>query len=326
VRTGAGVFLTWNDSRRSRSLAERYGLELVKFVVRRSGASRHLIGAVVTLDFLLRSRPTVICYQFSLALAVVLATYARIRPSSVVLIADVHTKALRRDGGRVARWLVYSLKGWALRTAATVLVTNEENAMFANLRFRVEPVILPDPIPRPPEPSSDPRASTVEGPPCVVFICSFADDEPIDLIRRTAHHLGGTAEVKVTGDPSKLGAAERTLLEPILTGFLPESEYWELLRRAAAVVVLTTEAACLPCGAYEALAVRKRPVLLRDRFAREVFGDLAIFASPDPEALAAAVGHAVVAGPLSANALERYEARWATSARRAIPGERVGRP
>lgn len=43
---GGRVFLTWHDSRRSMSLADRTGLERRVFVPDRSGGLRHVVGVL----------------------------------------------------------------------------------------------------------------------------------------------------------------------------------------------------------------------------------------------------------------------------------------
>lgn len=124
-----GVFLTWNDSRRSKSLAARLDLKRITFVAKRYGMRRHLVGAAGTAMFLIRHRPAVIWYQFSWLLGLVLALYTRLRGEDrTVLVADIHTKALRRAGPNGLRPLINWLKGWSLPVARVTLVTNNENA------------------------------------------------------------------------------------------------------------------------------------------------------------------------------------------------------
>lgn len=314
---GTQLFVTWQDSRRSASLADRRGLRRCVFVAHRSGVPRHVFGALRTIALLARERPREVWYQYSFVLGLVLSGYRRLCGRACShLIADVHSKALRRDGGRVARAVVLPLKRWSLRACTAVLVTNPENRQFAERRLRVRAFVLPDPLPN--APLSAAHAASVSFNPSrhagpVVFVCSFAWDEPIELMEATSRLLPRDIAIAFTGDSRALSRATRGRLAALgrLTGFLSDPEYWQLLRAAGAIVVLTTEPACLPCGAYEAIAVGRRPVLLADERARAVFRELAIFAAPEPASVAQAIATARgPAGRLGPTSISAYERRW----------------
>lgn len=312
MMTAKAVFVSWHNSRRSRSLAEHRGLPLVVFVAELNGVSRHLTGAARTVAFVLHYRPRTIWFQYSFVLAVVLALYRRLSRGTL-LVADVHTKALRRDGG-LLRAIVWPVKAWTLRNCDAVIVTNRENRDFARTEFSVDAEILTDPLPI--VPSFLDRDGGEQCDCCtpqVAFVCSYAVDEPIDLIRETAELLGSAYRCFITGDASHLAPGNRRQLASVaeLTGFIPEEEYWQRLSRADAIVVLTTESACLPCGAYEAIALKRRPVLLDDAGARAAFGSAAIFSAADARSLAMAVARATgEAGRLTREEVATFDARW----------------
>ncbi len=289
---------------------------MVVFVADRNGPLRHLGGAIRTALWLVANRPRTVWFQYSFALAAVLAAYRTLSPWRVAsLVADVHTKALRRDGGTALRWIVSPIKKWTMRSCDVAIVTNEENRRYAQAEFAVDPVVLTDPMPV--APRLPPAADTDENEtPIVVFVCSYAEDEPLGLIRAVAELLAPRFRCVVTGDPSRLPAAERERLASAadMSGFLATPDYWALLAKAAAIVVPTTQPACLPCGAYEALAVGRRPVLLDDEVARGVFGDLAAFSAPAPDPLATAVVDVVGArGRPKEEGLARLRESWEQS-------------
>ena len=313
--SGDQAFLSWHRSRRSRSLARRAGLPLQVFVEDLNGPGRHVVGILATAWWVVRRRPALVWFQYSFGLGLVLAAYRAIAPARrVKLVADIHTKALRRDGGPGLRHLVHPIKRWTLEACAAVVVTNTENARWAMKTFGVAPVILPDPLPEVPlqvEPMKplDPR-------PMVVFVCSYATDEPLSLLGDVARRLASHAHCVITGDPSRLPDAIRTELGRAarLSGFVSEPRYWRLLREASAIVVPTTERACLPCGAYEAVAVGQRPILFEDPESRRVFGDLALYTQPDAEALSRTVISAIRSDrPIMAEEIRRFEADWSRS-------------
>jgi hypothetical protein len=299
------LFVTWNDSQRSRSLARVAGLRRIVLAGRATGVHRHVLGSIQTFRLLGSERPAVVWYQYSVALGVVLALYAKWSGASVV--ADVHTKALHRTLGGVRGAVLASVKRWALRSCAAVLVASDQNATYARERFGVDPLVLGDPLPHP-RPATGPDEPACD----VVFVCSFACDEPLDLIREAATRLSGCYSVAITGDASSLSAPARRRLSMVaqLTGFLPDPEYWSLLRHARCVAVLTTEPGCVPCGAYEAIAIGRRPVLLDDPAVRAVFRDEAVYVRAQLDALVGAITDETDAGRPRADLAASYEARW----------------
>ncbi|HEU0078979.1 MAG TPA: hypothetical protein VFQ76_15095 [Longimicrobiaceae bacterium] len=283
-----GVFLTWNDSRRSATLARTLGVERVTLVAQRNGPLRHPAGAAATARWLFAARPRLVWFQFSLALGVVLAVYQRLaRGRGVRLAVDVHSKALRRSGPWWLRWAVLPVKRWAFASCHAVLVSNEVDARYAEEVLRAPALILPDPLPEPPVAS----AAEWQGGGQVVFVCSYDVDEPVPLILEAARRIAPHATVVLTGDTRPLDPGLRAELERVATlpGRLPEAEYWGLLRGAGCIVVLTTDTACLPCGAYEAIVLGKRPVLASDPTRERVFGEAGVFAELSADGVADAV-------------------------------------
>ena len=190
--------MTWNDSQRSRSLARVAGFRRVLLAGSARGLRRHVVGTLETMQCLWHDRPAVVWYQYSVALGAVIAIYARLTGASVV--ADIHTKALQRRLSGVAGAILFWLKGRSLRSCDAVLVASEQNASYAREQFGLDPIVLPDPPPQP-----VPAGSVLESPTSdVVFICSFASDEPVSFIVQVAGRLRGKCTVAVTGDPSQL--------------------------------------------------------------------------------------------------------------------------
>jgi glycosyltransferase involved in cell wall biosynthesis len=256
------------------------------------GPARHVLATIRTIQLLIQYRPRLVWYQFSWALGVSLWLYALFSGGRVRLVADVHSKALRRKGIVLFRWPLHALKRRALRRCGAVLVSNERDRADALGRFGVASLVLPDPLPDVPALLGSAAPS-----PEVVFVCSFAVDEPLDLIIETAERLRGRAGVAITGNVRSAPTRRRKALRRTgaLTGFLPESRYWDLLRAARAIVVLSREPGCLPCGAYEAIAAGKRPIIADDRLARATFGDSAHYVRFDPADVADAALRSIAA-------------------------------
>ena len=117
----------------------------------------------------------------------------------------------------------------------------------------------------------------LQGPFNVVLIATHARDEPVaqvfEAVRGTDVHL------YVTGNPQRMAPAlADTVPDNVhFTGFLPDAEYWALLRSADGIIDLTLMPDCLVSGAYEALAVGTPMLLSNNRASMELFGNAATF-------------------------------------------------
>jgi glycosyltransferase involved in cell wall biosynthesis len=156
------------------------------------------------------------------------------------------------------------------RRADLTIVTNEP------LRQIVEghggrAFVLPDRIPALNHAALEPAVEKREGQ--VVFICSFAEDEPYEEVIKAGAILEEGMLLHITGSPHRLreGVLRNLPANVRLTGFLPENDYLDLLRRADVLMDLTTREDCLVCGAYEAVALGKPLVLSDTRALRNHF-------------------------------------------------------
>jgi glycosyltransferase involved in cell wall biosynthesis len=315
-------FITWNDSRRSASLARVLGIPRRLIRLPERSWRRHAVGILRTAIHLALTRPSIVWFQVSYGLGCVLLLYRFLSQRRVVLVADAHSKALRRSLWPPGRWLFHSLKRAIFRSVSCIVVANRRDRAFCLSEFSCRAVVLPDPLPvlseRPDQNASSSRK--------VVCICSFAKDEPLDLVMELGSRLGGPSSFACTGDYRKLGHALLSRLEAAveLTGHLPDARYWETLISASAIVVLSTEPACVPCGAYEALAIGRRPVVLEGPAVQAVLADLAICTSPDPAALELSVRTAMREQPDSSLSL-RFAGAWDSAAQTASAEfQRVG--
>jgi glycosyltransferase involved in cell wall biosynthesis len=314
-----GLFLSWAPfSRRCETLAQRFDLELrfistpwpkrpltvpLKYPWQTAATVRTLLARAHD-ELWVMDPPT------PAVLLVGLAARLRRRP----LVVDMHTVAFTALAWRLLRALERPL----LRRAAAVVVTNEELA--AQVRsWGARAFVLPDPLPEPP---AD-LATTGERRE-VTVIATFSKDEPLWLLPEVARRrpdlrlaVTGAARGDLSTWPPNLRA----------TGFLSERAFWEQLERSSAIVVLTTRAATLLSGGYEAL-VLARPLVTSDHAAlREYFGDAAVYADDDVDSLTAALSEALDRGEELAVRLRGLARRRATEWERAAAGLRaaVGR-
>ena len=242
-------------------------------------------GIVLAAGWLLwRRRPDLVFVQNpSLILAALTVKWGRLSGASVVM--DAHNAGIEPFDGR-SRW-ASRLAAYAMRHAALTIVSN------AGLSPRVgehggRPVVLPDPLP----PLTPPAAAErLEGRLNLLFICTWASDEPYLEVLRAAAMLDPQIRIYITGNSR---GRERGLQGPlppnvVLTGYVAEPEFQRLLFSCDAVMDLTTRENCLLCGAYEATAA-ERPMLLSDtRCLRDYFDRGAVYADNTAAGIAAAV-------------------------------------
>lgn len=262
--------LTWTDQRRTQELCAGLDLELVVLKTRWRGPVRYLLLGARTVGLLVRRRVRVLLVQnpslILASLAVLLRALLGYR-----LIVDAHNEAVEPFINR-QRW-VKSLSRWVIRKADVTIVSNRQLAALVDA-WGGRSFTLPDPIPVPPPASA---LRTLEGPFNVVLIATHAPDEPVaqifEAVRDTDVHL------YVTGNPSRMDPmlAARAPPNVRFTGFLPDPDYWALLRSADAIIDLTLMQDCLVSGAYEALAVGTPMLLSNNRASVELFAGAAAF-------------------------------------------------
>jgi glycosyltransferase involved in cell wall biosynthesis len=308
------IFISWGGHRRSSEIGRQFGVEVLTFRTPYRGLRRYLVLGWRTLYTLLVRRPRTVIVQspsFMLsALAEVLAPVLRFR-----IVIDAHNEAITPFiyNYALVRWGARVL----LRRADLVIVSNSRLREYVE-RLGTRAVVLPDPIP-----SAPPGDKMALGPGAhVVFICTFASDEPVEDVMEAAKILGPTVTIHVTGAPNARGEAARKNAPPNVRfcGYLEEGLYWRLLASADVIMDLTLIPACLVCGAYEALAIGRPLVLFDDPAAREAFTTAAEYAGHGPDSIANALGRVLAqreAFAVSvASARILFERHWSAAARR----------
>lgn len=179
------------------------------------------------------------------------------------------------------------LKQWLLRvchrSADLVIVTNGDHAELIE-GAGGSPFVCEDPLPEIPGPEREPD------PRSVLFICSYAEDEPYREVFLAAETLRERGfRVAASGNYRKRGIDPAGFPHVELLGFVPRSEYHARLREAGVVIDLTEREACLVCGAYEAMSVECPAVLSSTRALRGYFTAGTVFTAHDPGSIAEAV-------------------------------------
>lgn len=281
------IWITWEDQRRNRELSRAFNVklfELSEIDQIKNRFTKYVIGIAKTIKIYFKEKPKVVfCQNPSLILSfflVLLKTIDRIK-----VIVDAHNAGLFPKEGR-SRLLGYIAR-FIQRKANLTIVTNE------SLKKHVEmngghAFVLPDKIPS--IPITVPRK--LKGKVNLLFICSYGDDEPYEIVFKAAQNLHDSICVYVTGNYKKKGIEQNQLpSNVILTGFVPEPEYVEMLNSVDATIVLTSRENCLVCGAYETVAVEKPMILSNTNALRNYFNMGAVYADDTAEGLERAISN-----------------------------------
>ncbi|HEY6527945.1 MAG TPA: glycosyltransferase [Cellvibrionaceae bacterium] len=169
------------------------------------------------------------------------------------LVVDAHNAGVYPQEGKT--FFMQKLADFIIRNTPFTIVTNSGIASAVALKGG-RPLIVPDPLPPAHGSSNKPIARSV------LFVCSWAADEPyLEVFKaaQTLPHVTFYVTGNSRGREAIFGSALPSNL--VLTGFLAETDYFNLLASCSVVLDLTTREHCLVCGAYEAVSHGKPFVL-----------------------------------------------------------------
>ena len=267
------IWITWEDQRRNRELSRAMGVELFE-LPEIDGIKNRLVkyaaGIQKTVSLYGRRRPRLVFCQ-NPSLILVLFTILLRRIYGYRVIVDAHNAGLfpAQD-----RWrLLKAASRFVLRSADLTIVTNDALKEHVE-RNEGKGFVLQDKIPE----LTAGNKVNLRGKKNLLFICSYADDEPYSSVFKAAERIKKDVFIYVTGNYKKRGLDPSKMPENvILTGFLQEEQYVAMLYSIDATIDLTTRENCLVCGAYESIAAGKPMVLSNTRALKEYFSLGAVF-------------------------------------------------
>ena len=167
----------------------------------------YLSGALWTLKHLMRVSPRRVWFlNPSLVLSLLMLAYARARRA--FLIVDAHNAGISPLEGRVP--LLNALSRLLQRRADLTVVTNAPLAEHVAANGG-RPFVLPDPIPH----LDGFESERLGGQANLLFICTYAMDEPYAEVFAAARSLSPTIRIFVSGNYAKRG------IEPGRAAFQP---------------------------------------------------------------------------------------------------------
>lgn len=289
------VWISWEKQRRSVTLAQELGarpfilLERSDSIPFRLIRYAHLI--IRTLLVLTKERAQIVyCQNPSIVLAALLCL---IRPLfRFVLVVDRHSNFWPDFPNQLQLRLFRRLSDYTIRKADLTIVTNHSLATLVD-KIGGRSFVLQDRIPE----LTPGGKITLEVEHNIAYVCSFDDDEAVPDVMETARLLDSSWRIYVTGNYRRHLQRFPCLHDPpstiLLTGFLSDQAYQEILRSVDAVLVTTKHDHTLMCGAYEAIAVGK-PVIASDTQAmKDYFTTGFVFTNHHPAQLYSALHFAM---------------------------------
>jgi glycosyltransferase involved in cell wall biosynthesis len=243
--------------------------------------------AIYTLASLARQRPRVVFAQCPPSFCP-MTCWLYCAATGARLVVDGHNAAFEPP------WIRVPGHFFVLRRASAVLVHNLElfrcvKERFPGITFRLLPTpLMPQPQAAPERPSAGARY--------LLVVVSFAPDEPLEqVLEGIAAYLSRSPDaprVKVTGNYLKAPAIRRKFVAvPGLEflGYVDKAAYYDLLRNAWGVLGFSTRLMVQQGACVEAVAAGVPMVLSESETNRRLCANSALFAKPEPAAVAEAL-------------------------------------
>src|SRR5690606_9305989 len=215
---------------------------------------RHLLKALKTVSLIHRYRKGLVVVQNPSRVLAALAALMKVI-FRFPLVVDRHTNFRLGKGFSMnpAIWFVILCSEFSLRVADLTVVTNDFLKGLVE-RKGGRAIVLHDKIPdmkRPVDKLNLPPGSNV------LFVCTYAPDEPYEEVISAARLLPGDCHIHITGNYRKVGLDPKSKEFPSnvhLLGFVSSEDYSAYMFSCDVVMVLTTSEWVIVCGGYEAAA------------------------------------------------------------------------
>ena len=274
------AWITWEHQRRNIGVSSGLGVPLFELAFKGGRVTRYMKSLLATGRVLTTKKPAVLFVQNpSIVLALTAVVWGRLRGRPVIV--DAHNAGLTPFEGRSA--LLTRAAAFVSRHASLTIVSNAALTPIVD-GYGGRPFVLPDPIPElPAGVAPDGAAGKLQ----VLFICTYASDEPYSAVVQAAGAFIDQAQIYITGRLKPQDEELRQSAPPnvTFTGFVPEGRFIGLLRAADVVMDLTTRDNCLVCGAYEGVAAGKPLILSDSRATREYFSQGVVYTDNTPESI-----------------------------------------
>lgn len=289
--TKKAIWVTWEKQRRSIELASVLGVEIHILTDndRLPRFARYIFLSIRTMLLLICLKPQIVFAQNpSMILAFLLCISKDI--FEFRLIIDRHSNfKFHTTTKKNLKWKIFHfLSKFTVKHAHLTVVTNQFLLETINswggtgyiLQDKLPTMNLGEPI-------------ILNGEINIVYICSYSDDEPIEEVIESARTIPFNWTIYITGKikTHRLPARHSIPNNIILTNYLSEKQYQDLLVSADLLLILTKQEHTLTCGAYEAISLLKPFIISDTKALREYFFSGAVYCdtSHSPESISGSI-------------------------------------
>jgi len=279
-------WITWENHRRSIVLAKELGANYYFVKSNETFVLRHLIKTLKTVVLIYQNRNGLIVVQNPSRVLAALASLMKLL-FRFPLIVDRHTNFRLGKGISVnpAIWFVVLCSEISLKIADLTIVTNDHLKKLVE-RKGGRSLVLHDKIPE-----IEPPVEKIDLPNGIniLFICTYAEDEPYSEVITAARYLTSDYHIHLTGNYQKVGldpASPEVPANVHFLGFVSAEVYESLLFSCDIVMVLTSSEWVILCGGYEAMAVQKPLITSNTQILSEFYQGNAVHTDHSPKSIA----------------------------------------
>ncbi|MDA8430919.1 MAG: glycosyltransferase [Geobacteraceae bacterium] len=244
-----GIWLTWENQIRNKSMSSLLGADLYVFSYEGNRVIRYIYCIIKTVTILCKAKPRFVFAQNpSILLIYLLIIFKAL--SRYKVISDAHYVGIKSFSGNKTYQLLLDVCNTMVDL---VIVTNSEHQKHV-ASIGGKAVVCEDPLPD----INKYCVNEIDQNKSVYYICSFDVDEPYRIAFDAARLLSeDNYRFYVTGNykRARINPAEYDHIK--FLGYVPTSEYYNNLYRSSVVLDLTNNENCLVCGAYEAMVAEK---------------------------------------------------------------------
>lgn len=248
---------------------------------------RYLLSAMRTIAYLIRRRPRAVMVQAPPVPAVAIA-WAWTRLAGVPLLIDSHPASFGTEEARIDQLMRPLLARLVPRAAGCIVTTPRLGEEISNWGGR--PLVVHE-APMPWAERVHPRTRATER--RVLFVCTFAPDEPVTEALEAAARLPDVT-FAITGDLRRLTEATRQAAPGNVewVGYLSATDYVTALTQADVIMSLTNRVESVARSAHEGVDALRPMVISGGPHMRDLFPH-AVFVENEPESIAAGVAEAL---------------------------------
>ena len=108
------IWLSWHYAARSRSMVKVLDIPIHEYFNNKNAIIRHSLSSLWTVWILIKERPKVVFIQLSFMLLNIVVLYKLFNFGKTVIIADCHTKALRRKAKGPLANIFWTIKNFGV--------------------------------------------------------------------------------------------------------------------------------------------------------------------------------------------------------------------